>query len=123
MRAAVFILATLLTAVPAHAQFGSILNKAQKAKDTADKVADLNISNEEERKLGENVSASLRDKFGVYQDAELTKYVTLVGNVVAQGSSRPNLNWTFIILDTDAVNAFAAPGGIVHVRSPRPGEK
>ncbi|PYR93264.1 MAG: hypothetical protein DMF84_09730 [Acidobacteria bacterium] len=114
MRAAVFILASLLAA-PAHAQFGSILNKAQKAKDTADKVADLNITEEEERKLGENVSTSLRDKFGVYQDAEVAKYVTLVGNVLAQGSSRANLNWTFIVLDTDAVNAFAAPGGIIHV--------
>ena len=69
MRAAVFILASLLAA-PAHAQFGSILNKAQKAKDTADKVADLNITEQEERKLGENVSTSLRDKFGVYQDAD-----------------------------------------------------
>jgi predicted Zn-dependent protease len=115
MRAALFVLASLLAAAPAHAQFGSILNKAQKAKDTADKVADLNITDDEERRLGENVSASLRDKFGVYQDAEVTKYVTLVGNALAQGSSRPNLNWTFIVLDTDAVNAFAAPGGIVHV--------
>ncbi len=115
MRAAVFILASLLTAAPAHAQLGGILNKAQKAKDTADKVADLNISDDEERKLGENVSANLRDKFGVYQNAEVTKYVSLVGNALAQGSSRPNLNWTFIVLDTDAVNAFAAPGGIVHV--------
>jgi predicted Zn-dependent protease len=115
MKAAVFVLASLLAAAPAHAQFGGILNKAQKAKQTADKVADLNITEDEERKLGENVSASLRDKFGVYQDAEVTKYVSLVGNVLAQGSTRPNLNWTFIVLDTDAVNAFAAPGGIVHI--------
>jgi beta-barrel assembly-enhancing protease len=115
MRAAVIILALLLTAAPAHAQLGGILNKAQKAKDTADKVADLNISEDEERRLGENVSANLREKFGVYQNAEVTKYVSLVGNALAQGSSRPNLNWTFIVLDTDAVNAFAAPGGIVHV--------
>jgi predicted Zn-dependent protease len=107
--------ASMMMAAPAYAQFGGILNKAQKAKDTADKVADLNISDEEERKLGENVSTSLRDKYGVVQDAELTKYVTLVGSAVAQGSSRPNLNWTFIVLDTDGVNAFAAPGGIVHV--------
>jgi beta-barrel assembly-enhancing protease len=115
MRAAVFILASVLTAAPAHAQFGSILNKAQKAKDTADKVADLNITDDEERKLGENVSTSLRDKYGVVQDAELTKYVTLVGSALAQVSSRPSLDWKFIVLDTDGVNAFAAPGGLVHI--------
>jgi predicted Zn-dependent protease len=115
MRAAVFILASVLTAAPAYAQFGSILNKAQKAKDTADKVADLNITDDEERRLGENVSTSLRDKYGVVQDAELTKYVTLVGSALAQVSSRPALDWKFIVLDTDGVNAFAAPGGLVHI--------
>lgn len=115
MRAAVIVVVSMLVAAPAHAQFGGILNKAQKAKNTADKVADLNINDAEERKLGENVSTSLRDKYGVVQDAELTKYVTLVGSVLAQGSSRPDLNWTFIVLDTDGVNAFAAPGGIVHI--------
>ena len=30
-------------------------------------------------------------------------------------STRPNLPWTFIVLDTDGVNAFAAPGGYVHI--------
>ena len=43
------------------------------------------------------------------------KYVTLVGTTLAQQSERPNLPWTFIVLDTDGVNAFASPGGIVHI--------
>ena len=57
----------------------------------------------------------LRDKYGVVQDKAVTKYVTLVGTVLAQSSSRPNLPWTFVVLDTDGVNAFAAPGGYVHI--------
>ena len=114
MKAAVFVMALTL-ATPAHAQLGGILNKAQKAKKTADKIADWNINDQEERQLGEQVSAKLREKFGVFQDANVTKYVALVGGVVAQQSTRPNLPWTFIVLDTDGVNAFAAPGGIIHV--------
>ena len=43
------------------------------------------------------------------------KYVTLVGTVLAKQSERPNLAWTFIVLDTDGVNAFASPGGFVHI--------
>ena len=43
------------------------------------------------------------------------RYVALVGAVLAQASGKPNLPWTFIVLDTDAVNAFAAPGGFVHI--------
>lgn len=115
MKSAAFVLAALLLAAPAHAQLGGLLNKAQKVKNAADKVADLNITDAEERQLGENVSANLRVKYGVYQDANVTKYVTLVGTVLAQGSTRPNLDWKFIVLDTDAVNAFAAPGGIIHI--------
>jgi predicted Zn-dependent protease len=41
--------------------------------------------------------------------------VSLVGGVLAQASSRPGLAWEFIVLDTDGVNAFAAPGGIIHI--------
>ena len=43
------------------------------------------------------------------------KYVTLVGRTVTEKSTRPGLPWTFIVLDTDAVNAFAAPHGYVHI--------
>ena len=112
MKPAVFLVVSLLAAAPAHAQLGSILNKANKA---VDKANDLNITEQEERTIGESASASLREKFGVYQNEEVTKYVALIGSVLARESTRPNLKWTFIVLDTDAVNAFAAPGGIIHV--------
>jgi beta-barrel assembly-enhancing protease len=107
------------SAASAHAQFGSLsdkLKQAQKAKDDFDKkTAEIRISDADERKLGEDVSAKLRQDFGVYQDKGVTKYVSLVGKVLAQASSRPYLDWQFIVLDTDGVNAFASPGGIVHV--------
>jgi hypothetical protein len=106
-------------AAPARAQFGSLndrLKQAQEAKDKLDKkVGDIRISDADERKLGEDVSAKLRQEFGVYQDKDLTKYVSLVGKVLTQGSSRPYLDWQFIVLDTDGVNAFASPGGLIHV--------
>lgn len=103
----------------AQAQFGSLsdkLKQAQKAKGEIDKkTAEIRISDADERKLGEDVSGKLRQDFGVYQDKDVTKYVSLVGKVLAQSSSRPYLDWQFIVLDTDGVNAFASPGGIVHV--------
>jgi hypothetical protein len=49
------------------------------------------------------------------QDEKVTRYVTLVGTVLAQASSKPKLDWTFVVLDTDGVNAYAAPGGFVHI--------
>jgi beta-barrel assembly-enhancing protease len=115
MRSAAFALAAVLTAVPAHAQLGGLINKAQKVNDAKNKYDDLNITEQEERQLGDQVSANLISKYGVYQDRDVAKYVSLVGGVLAQQSSRPELNWTFIVLDTDGVNAFAAPGGVIHV--------
>jgi Zn-dependent protease with chaperone function len=115
MKTAIVTLAALLAAAPASAQFGGALGKLNKAVDQADKAKGLKISDTDERKIGEQVSLQIRDRFGVDQSTELTKYVTLVGTLLAQASSRPNLNWEFIVLDTDGVNAFAAPGGIVHI--------
>lgn len=121
MRAAAFVLSALFaigTASPAHAQLGAlgkIKKAADKAVDTKQKVDDLSFSDVEERQIGDQVSLRLRSRFGVYQNEAVTKYVSLVGGVLAQASTKPGLDWKFIVLDTDGVNAYAAPGGLVHV--------
>ena len=115
MKKAAVLLAFVLFATPAYAQFGKAVGALNKAKETKDKVDDLHMSEREERQLGEKISALLTDRFGVMQDAAVTKYVTLVGRVLAQASTRPNLQWEFIVLDTDGVNAYAAPGGFIHI--------
>ena len=114
MKTAAFVLALLVAAPPAYAQFGK-LGEIERRVSQAQKIADLNVSEQEERQLGERVSATVRSEFGVMQDAELTKYVTLVGTVLTKASTRPDLKWEFVVLDTEGVNAFAAPGGLVHI--------
>jgi predicted Zn-dependent protease len=109
------VVASLAAAAPAEAQFGKILDSANKAKDAKDKFDAINMSDADERKIGDEVSAKLRSHFGVFQDKEVTLYVALVGTTLAKASTRPNLNWQFIVLDTDGVNAYAAPGGLVHI--------
>jgi predicted Zn-dependent protease len=112
MKTAALAVALLVAATPAFAQFGKLGDLAGKAGKLA---TDLNISEQEERELGERVSATVRTEFGVVQDAAVTKYVSLLGTLLAKSSSRPALKWEFIVLDTEGVNAFAAPGGIVHI--------
>jgi beta-barrel assembly-enhancing protease len=95
-------------------QLGQInkgLSVAKKAQD----LRDLQVTDEEEQALGAQVSERIRTRYGVVQDAAVHRYVALVGTALAQGSTRPDLPWTFIVLDTDGVNAFAAPGGYVHI--------
>ena len=118
MKAAILVLAAVFvagTASPARAQLGGILRGANKAVETKQKIDDMTFTDEEEKQMGEQVSLQLRNRFGVYQDEGVTKYVALVGTLLAQASTRPTLDWKFIVLDTDGVNAYAAPGGIVHV--------
>ncbi len=103
--------ALALWANPASAQLGGLMKGAQVAK----KVADLNISDEQEHEIGAQVSKSIRQMYGVVQDPAVHKYVTLVGAALAVSSTRPEIDWQFIVLDTDGVNAFAAPGGFVHI--------
>ena len=87
------------------------LGIAKKAND----VRELQMTDAEEQELGKQVSDKIRTRYGVVQDAGVHRYVSLVGLALAQDSTRPALPWTFIVLDTDGVNAFAAPGGYVHV--------
>jgi len=101
-----------LVAVPAGAQFGNLGKVINKA---AEVSQDLTFSDAEEQQVGSEISAKIRDKYGVVQDPAVHKYVTLVGSVLGSASSRPKLKWTFVVLDTDGVNAFAAPGGFVHI--------
>jgi predicted Zn-dependent protease len=87
------------------------LGIAKKAND----VRELEFTDAEEQELGKQVSQRIRERYGVVQSEAVHRYVSLVGLAMAQGSTRPNLPWTFIVLDTDGVNAFAAPGGYVHI--------
>jgi hypothetical protein len=108
---ALVIVGVLAAAQPAFGQFGAIEKGLKRAKQANDMI----WTDEKERQLGESVSAQIRARFGVVQDQAVHKYVTLVGTTVAQQSSRPNIPWTFIVLDTDGVNAFASPGGFIHI--------
>lgn len=114
MRKIALALGLILVASPASAQFGR-LNDALKTAQKVKKLSDIKVTAEEERQIGQDVSDRIIQDFGVYQDPKVTRYVALVGSVLAQASPRPDLSWEFVVLDTDGVNAFAAPGGFIHV--------
>ena len=109
-----------LATVPILAETQTIKNAgkavAGKVESARKKVVDeMTFTPEEQRQLGSDISAKLREKYGVVQNVAVHRYVTLVGTALARDSERHDLKWTFIVLDTDAVNAFAAPGGFIHV--------
>jgi predicted Zn-dependent protease len=109
---AVICAAALAAPAPAAAEqlgkLGGALKRAQQFKD-------VEMTDAEEAQLGAEVSTRIRARYGVVQNQAVHRYVTLVGTALAQASSKPALAWQFIVLDTDAVNAFASPGGFVHI--------
>lgn len=54
-------------------------------------------------------------QYGVYDNPKVQAYVNEVGQKLAAQSHRPNLSWTFTVLDSTEINAFALPGGYVYI--------
>ncbi len=110
--------ALLLAALPAFAQFsfGNLLNKAI---DTGKKLSDANheYTTDEEIALGDGIAAGFLGAAPLDKDAKLQRYVNRVGKWLALHSERPDLPWTFGVIDTETINAFALPGGTVFVTS------
>ncbi|MFO1222251.1 MAG: M48 family metalloprotease [Burkholderiaceae bacterium] len=54
-------------------------------------------------------------EYGAYDNPKLQAYVDGLGQRLAKQSHRANLKWTFTVLDSPEINAFALPGGYVYV--------
>lgn len=70
-------------------------------------------SKEEEVALGREITGSLLGAAPLVKDEALQKYVNQVGRWVANQSERADLPWKFGVIDSNDINAFAAPGGYV----------
>jgi predicted Zn-dependent protease len=72
------------------------------------------ISEESEIEMGKSYDPQVVAEFGIYDDPQLQAFLTEKGNEMAAISERPNLPWTFRLVDSEVVNAFAVPGGFVY---------
>ncbi len=73
------------------------------------------ISVEEEMAIGRDVAANVIAQFGIYENESLTEYVNLTGLTVAQQSPKQDVPYRFAVLNSDIINAFAAPGGYIFI--------
>ena len=102
----------LLTSGPAQA-FNLDLNKLI---DIGKKTTDLKeVGEQGEAEIGSASAASLLGAAPLVQNEKLQTYVNQVGLWLAMQTERPDLSWRFGVMDTDSVNAFAAPGGYVFI--------
>jgi predicted Zn-dependent protease len=73
------------------------------------------ISEAQEIQIGRENDQAIVAQLGLYGDEGLQNYVQELGARLAARSERPNLPWTFRVVDDPVVNAFALPGGFIYV--------
>jgi len=64
---------------------------------------------------GRKAHPQILAEYGVVADTRLQAYVNQIGQRLAQQSHRTQLVWTFTVLDSSEINAFALPGGFIYI--------
>jgi predicted Zn-dependent protease len=75
-----------------------------------------NLSDNQEVQLGRQINEQLTSQeFQLYTDRSINGYVDQIGQRLAPQSDRPTIPYTFQVVNSDQVNAFATMGGYVYV--------
>ena len=73
------------------------------------------MSEAQEIQIGAQTHPEVLAAYGAYDDPDWQAYIQDLGAKIAATSERPDLDWTFTVLDDPVVNAMALPGGFVYV--------
>lgn len=73
------------------------------------------VSESQEIGMGQEGAQQVVASIGVVPDSALQRYVSALGMAMARASERPNLPWSFVVVDDPMVNAFALPGGPIFI--------
>ncbi|MDZ7962600.1 MAG: M48 family metalloprotease [Aulosira sp. DedQUE10] len=76
-----------------------------------------NISDRQEVDLGKQMNQELQSEVRLYRNSAVTRYVEQIGQRLVANSDRPNLPYTFQVVDDKAINAFATAGGYVYLHT------
>jgi len=73
------------------------------------------VGEAQEISMGQEGARAAAAQMGIYPDSAIQRYVNSLGQMLARASERPNLPWSFTVVDDPIVNAFALPGGPIFV--------
>ena len=75
------------------------------------------MSSRQEQKLGIQFMQMIRQTLPLIQDPLLVEYIQSLGNRVASGLMTPHVPFTFFLVQSSEINAFAGPGGYIGIHS------
>lgn len=73
------------------------------------------LSSGDELALGKQTDTEILKSYGHYEGQALDSYISGIGKKLGALSHQPNLEYSFKVLDSPVVNAFAVPGGFVYL--------
>ena len=76
-----------------------------------------NISDRQEVDLGQQINQEIQQEVRISRNSQLNSYVEQIGRRLAANSTRPNIPYTFQVVEDPAVNAFATAGGFIYVNT------
>jgi predicted Zn-dependent protease len=75
----------------------------------------VTMSESQEVQTGRQEDVKVRQEYGVYDNKALQQYVDEVGQRLGKASHRPNLQYSYVVVDSPEINAFALPGGYIYI--------
>ncbi len=75
----------------------------------------LMMSQKKEISIGREMYEKMMAEGAAYDDQALQDYVNRIGQSLVVNSDRPRFPFTFTVLDSPDINAFATPGGFIYV--------
>ena len=78
-------------------------------------AAACGVSTQQEVQMGQEYSAQINAQLPIVQDAEINRYVNVLGDSIANLADDRGLDYHFYVVNANEVNAFAVPGGFVYV--------
>jgi beta-barrel assembly-enhancing protease len=76
-----------------------------------------NMSDRQEVDLGQQMNQELQQEVRISRNSQLNRYIEDIGRSLAANSDRPNLSYTFQVVEDPAVNAFATAGGFLYMNT------
>lgn len=75
----------------------------------------VTVSESQEIQIGRTEDVKVRQEYGVYDSKALQAYVNSVGQRLGAASHRPQLKYSYVVVDSPEINAFALPGGYIYI--------
>lgn len=78
-------------------------------------TAACGISTQQEVQMGAEYAAQINAQLPIVQDAEINRYVNVLGDSISRLADPRGIDYTFYVVNAGEVNAFAVPGGFIYV--------